>query len=302
MKHKLGLPYMGSKRKIAKEIVGYIRTHNPKAKYFYDLCGGGGAISFEAMQYKQFNKVHYNEFNKSIVELLLKIKKEGVTDEFYKWINRDTYNKFKDDETWLGGLIATCWSFGNNKSKGYLFGEKIEETKRLMHEIVVNKCENSLLKFNELVIEIDRNVFNLPTIAKRRLYIQNMIKTLGIRLDFEQLQNIQQLQQLQNIQQLIITNLSYEQVEINTPTDETIIYLDPPYKSTAKYQKELDHDKLLEWVKNSPYKIYVSSYEYDLPCVHEIKHSSTLSATNNSKKVIEKIFCNRPEHVNNKLF
>ena len=33
----LGLPYMGSKRKLAPKILTYILKNNPKAKYFYDL-------------------------------------------------------------------------------------------------------------------------------------------------------------------------------------------------------------------------------------------------------------------------
>jgi site-specific DNA-adenine methylase len=317
MKHKLGIPYMGGKRKIAKNIVGYIRTHNPNAKYFLDLFGGGGAISFEAMQYKQFEKVHYNEFNTAVVNLLLKIRDEGISDEFYEWIDREKFHSLKDGDSWKSGLISTCWSFGNNREKGYLFGDEIEEPKRLLHEIVVNKCDVSRLKFQEMFLEIDSDVFKLNTIEQRRLYIQNFLKKQGKRLDLQQveriqqierlqqlkqLQQLEQLQQLQRLQQLEITNLSYEKVEINTPPDETIIYLDPPYENTAKYQKSIDYDLLNDWIKNSSYKIYVSSYEFDLPCVHEIRHSSTLSATNNSKKVIERLFCNKQESINNKLF
>jgi site-specific DNA-adenine methylase len=47
---EFGLPYMGSKRKLASNIVNLILELNPKCKYFYDLFGGGGAISFEALQ------------------------------------------------------------------------------------------------------------------------------------------------------------------------------------------------------------------------------------------------------------
>ena len=43
---KLGIPYMGSKRKLAKEIVDYILLNNPNTKYVYDIFGGGGANKF----------------------------------------------------------------------------------------------------------------------------------------------------------------------------------------------------------------------------------------------------------------
>lgn len=93
---KLGLPYMGGKRKLAKPIIDEILQANPKTKYFYDLFGGGGAISFEALKRKKIKKVVYNELNTGIVELLKKIQKEGVTKEFYKWLVRDNLEIYNE--------------------------------------------------------------------------------------------------------------------------------------------------------------------------------------------------------------
>ena len=293
----LGIPYMGSKRKIAKPLIDYMLNSNPNAKYFYDLFGGGGAMSFEALKRKRFKKVFYNEFNEAIVNLLIKIKNDGVTPEFYEWIDRETFNKYKDGNCWKSGLIKTCWSFGNNVDKGYLFGANIEKYKMLLHNIIVNKCQKSILQFEKLTnLQIDNYWLNNDDLHKRRLNIMRLIAKEKGRGDLESLQNLQQLQNLQ------ISNLSYEDVKIETPINETIIYCDPPYKGTGKYQRDIDHDKFLEWVKNSPYKIYVSSYEFDLPCVFELSHRSSLSATNNSKKVVEKLFCNQEELTKGTLF
>lgn len=312
MKHGLGIPYMGGKRKIAKEIVDYIQIHNPNAKYFYDLFGGGGAISLEAVQRKQFEKVTYNELNAGVFELMRKLKElkgKGCPPEFYNWIDRETLFKHKDDSSWFGGLVATCYSFGNNKEKGYLYGVDIVENKRLLHEVVVNRCEVSRLKFRDATgCEIDPDCLKMEGIEKRRLYIMDKIKKSIGRFDLNhlerisQLQNIERINSTERVQQLQINCASYENVLIDTPINETIIYLDPPYKNTAKYQEGLDHDKLLNWIKKSPYKIYVSSYEYNLPIVHEISHRCSLSATNNSKKTVERLFCNREETISNKLF
>ena len=304
----LGIPYMGSKRKIAKPLIDYMLNSNPNAKYFYDLFGGGGAMSFEALQRKRFKKVFYNEFNEAVVNLLIKIKTDGVTSEFYEWIDRETFNKYKDGNCWKSGLIKTCWSFGNNQNS-YLFGANIEKYKMLLHKIIVNKCQLSINEFANLTsLHIDNYWLNDDDLHKRRLNIMRLIAKEKGRGDLEslqrlqQLQNLQQLQKLQQLQNLQISSLSYEQVKIETPINETIIYCDPPYKGTEKYQKDIDHDKFLEWVKNSPYKIYVSSYEFDLPCVFELSHRSSLSATNNSKKVVEKLFCNQEELTKGTLF
>ena len=38
---RLGIPYMGSKREIAKDLVDFILKENPNCKYVYDLFAGG---------------------------------------------------------------------------------------------------------------------------------------------------------------------------------------------------------------------------------------------------------------------
>lgn len=56
-----------------------------------------------------------------------------------------------------------------------------------------------------------------------------------------------------------------------------------------------DHEKFYKWALSQEFPIYIS--EYDMPKefqeVHEFSHRSTLSATNNSNKTIEKIFWKR---------
>ena len=109
---KLGLPYMGSKRKIAQQLVDFILKENPHAEYVYDLFGGGGAISFDFIQRPQIKKVFYNELNTGIVELLKKIKTEKVTDpKFFEFIDKETFNKHKYDQDWFGGFVKSCYSF-----------------------------------------------------------------------------------------------------------------------------------------------------------------------------------------------
>jgi site-specific DNA-adenine methylase len=103
------------------------------------------------------------------------------------------------------------------------------------------------------------------------------------------------LEQLEQLEQLEIKNQSYADVAIDTPPSETVIYLDPPYKGTGQYAKKLDHTEFDDYVKNSPYKIYVSGYESELPCVFSLHHASTLCA-NSVKKTVEKLFCNNPEN------
>ena len=40
----LGIPYMGSKRKLASDILHFITSRHNNIDTFYDLFGGGGSV------------------------------------------------------------------------------------------------------------------------------------------------------------------------------------------------------------------------------------------------------------------
>jgi len=306
--HGLAMPYMGSKRKLAEPIIDHIISHNPDACYFWDLFGGGGAMSFEAVQRHKFKRVVYNELDTGVVNLLKKIMADGVTDEFYQWVDRETFRANKDGDDWISGLCKVIWSFGNI-GKTYMFGVDIEHVKRLLHEVVVNKCLVSLAKFNELY-GVDIQPFDTPslygesftseTINERRLRVMALVKSCVGRIDLQQLQQLErlerleQLERLERLQRLEISNLSYADVIIDTPPEQTIIYLDPPYFDTAQYQNKLCHDALHNFIESSPYKIYISGYDMPFKCVREFKHRCTLSGSANNE-VTERLFCNRED-------
>ena len=91
--------------------------------------------------------------------------------------------------------------------------------------------------------------------------------------------------------QLEISNLSFENVKIIG--ENPIIYCDIPYKDTGKYKEdEFNHDKFYQWASEVDFPVYVSEYNSEFQEVHAFKHNSSLSATNNSKQVIERLFWN----------
>lgn len=299
---------MGSKRKLSKKIVDEILNANKNTKYIYDLFGGGGAISFEALQRPKIKKVFYNELNTGVTELLKKIRTDGVTDEFYQWIDRETFNNHKNDDCWFGGLCKVVWSFGNNQ-RDYIFGKDVEPIKKLGHETIVFKNKSSLEELSK-ILEVDLPIEILDmNITKGRQQLSRIVKKVkNVRIGLQQLERLQQLQQLQRLQQLEqlqqleISSKSYIDVEITTPKEETIIYLDPPYENTAKYQEaDFCHRELEDYIKNSPYKIYVSSYKFNLPRVASFKHTSSLCATS-TNEVTENLYCNKEHKDLTRLF
>jgi len=87
----LGIPYMGSKRKIAPEILKLITSRHTGITDFYDLFGGGGSISFNAVKDYRFN-VHYNELNSHIFELVKYLKENKTLEpKFYEWVTREEF-------------------------------------------------------------------------------------------------------------------------------------------------------------------------------------------------------------------
>jgi site-specific DNA-adenine methylase len=289
----LRIPYMGSKNKIAVKLLQKMLEIKPNAKYFYDLFGGGGSMSFYALQIGL--KVHYNEKQKGMVDLLNYIinptlaGKYGLfPDDFYNFITKVEFDILKNEDSIKGQFARICYSFGN-KQDSYAFGKDIEELKHLGHNIVMFQCKNSLEKFNQIT-NSNFVLSDAKTWNKRRLdFMQQFSRE---RRDKKE----EQLQQLERLQQLLaftITNLDFRDVKIETPDDETIIYLDPPYRGTVAYIEKCFFEDIDNYFRNSPYDCFMSEYDAPFKPVLEIEKRCTLSATDNSIVKIEKLFYNK---------
>ena len=126
MKKNLGLPYMGSKSKIAEKLLSEIIKRNPEAEIFIDLFAGGCAMSHAAMINGAFKKVYANDINKTP-----QLFKDAI-DEKYRdnkqWISRGEFFKLRDTDE----FIKSVWSFGNSGNY-YLYGKHLEPFKKAYH-------------------------------------------------------------------------------------------------------------------------------------------------------------------------
>ncbi|MFA5243684.1 MAG: DNA adenine methylase [Pedobacter sp.] len=300
----LGIPYMGSKRKLAPDILKLITSRHSGITDFYDLFGGGGSISFNAIKDYRFN-VHYNELNRHIYHLVKYLKEnKELEPKFYEWVTREVFFEQLDreDADWYSGFVMSCWSFGNNSEKGYMYGADIEEIKRWAHQFVVFGCLDSM---HALKINIPE-LCSIKDVQKRRIYFCDYIqKTNKERFDIQNLERFVQLeriQNLQNLQNLQITNFSYKNVIITGKNP--VIYCDIPYKGTGEYKEGgFNHERFYQWANDCQYPVYISEYDAPFEEVESFTHRSSLSATNNKKKTIEKIFWNGKGIINQtKLF
>lgn len=79
---KYGLPYKGSKNKLAERILSIL----PNKEHFFDLFCGGCAVSHAVLLRRKFKTVHINDINWMCPELFVAAL-EG------KYVNEKTLDK-----------------------------------------------------------------------------------------------------------------------------------------------------------------------------------------------------------------
>ena len=316
-----GIPYKGSKNKIAKDIIAQL----PSATHFYDLFGGGGAMTHCALLSGKYKYVHYNELN----PLVFKAFKMAVNGEFEgetRWISREDFEKLKDTDPY----VAICFSFGNDL-KNYAYNKECEKFKKAVHYSIFFD-DNSLLKE---YIDLSNFNYSSENLKERRLELQRYLTVLlrenklevdygisnseilqsqnrlekckeyfnsvgNVRNVIQNLERIERLQNLENINNcgVLLSNLSYEEVPIE---ENSVIYCDPPYKETGTYLNDFDHEKFYSWLRTLKQQVFISEYQMpnDFHEVFSIKKRVSFSQKQNTQK-LEKLFSNIP-YVNDPL-
>ena len=141
MATRYGLPYKGSKNKIAD----WICDNLPNAENFYDLFCGGCAITHCAMlrgKYKTFTINDIADTQELFYNAIM-----GKYHEEKRWISREDFIKQKDNDAY----IRYCWSFGNN-GKHYLYSREVEPYKKVLHYA---RVFNDFSEFEKMGIELN---------------------------------------------------------------------------------------------------------------------------------------------------
>ena len=290
-----GLPYKGSKNKIANWVCDIL----PNANTLYDLFAGGGAITHCASLNFKYNNYIVNDLNSLCIKGL-KMAFNGEFKNETRWISRDDFFKLKDTDYY----VACCFSFGND-FKSYAYGKDIEQFKKAMHYSVVFNDNSLLSKF----VNVDNLTYTSDVIQDRliylRKYLSNFTDFKDKWINSQNLEGLTRLQRLQGLERLHRLNeLNNEQKDNikfysddyqNIPlTDkDAVIYCDIPYLNTDKYKHPFDYERFYLWAEKQEIPIYIS--EYQMPkdrfiCVAEKEKKCNLSATNNGKITIERIF------------
>ena len=319
-KKNYGIPYMGSKNRIAVKLIDFL----PSSKVLVDLFGGGGAVSDCASQTNKWERIIYNE----IALMPYKGFQMALNGEFQgenRWISREEFFKLKD----IDPYVCFCFSFGNNL-KDYMYSAKIEPYKKAIHYAVLYN-DYSLMQewMPETVNEVKAAIQDIPTsnTKQRRIKLQNTItqtikdlnnpELLNIPIygsikkkqnrlqslqSLERLERLERLQSLERLESLArqyhpieLYNKDYQDVELPKPS-ECVIYCDIPYEKTGTYINiDFDYERFYKWVEtkvSEGYEIYVSSYSLPEDKFIEVWSTETIQSLSPTKssKTIEKVF------------
>nr|DAR09168.1 MAG TPA: DNA adenine methylase [Caudoviricetes sp.] len=164
-----GLPYMGSKNKIAEWVVG----HFPEKKHFYDLFAGGCAVTHCAMLKSKFETFTINDISKMTEFFTDVISGKYAAEK--RWISRKDFVALKDNDEY----VRICWSFGN-KGTNYLYSKEIEPWKKALHYARVygdfSLMEEFGIRTDGTSIDIKKNTAEYKE-KYIRWYLKNVLKS-----------------------------------------------------------------------------------------------------------------------------
>ena len=275
-----GMPYMGSKSKIAKWIVDML----PAAHTWVEPFAGGCAVTHAAILSGKYKRFIINDITDSA-----KVFVDAINGKFKnenRWISRSDFLELKDEDAY----VRLCFSFGNDQ-KTYCYSREIEPYKRAFHYAVMF---NDFKPFEELGIQLNvSKTFNSD--YERRIHIKRHL--IAIRKDkhagyLQSLERLERLERLQSLERLQPLQLDYRDVPI--PKNDYIVYCDPPYVNTNAYLSSFNHDEFYKWalsIKN----LFISEYEMPEPFkrIEMRRKTCTFSALKNDTKKEEGIWVNK---------
>lgn len=303
---KYGLPYKGSKNKLAERIVRLL----PKRTHLVDLFCGGCAVSHAALLMGKYEHIHINDINWMCPTLFIDALNGKYNDE-NRWISREDFFRLKDTDPY----VAVVWSFGNNL-RDYLYSKEIEPLKKAIHyamffsDYSLGKELGHDLSFIDPIQDLQKrylavkHYFNRlghqPGVAIQKKKSQDKSSTESGQGELHRLQYRERQHSLPKYsggQILPITSsvLDYEEVAI---PEDSVIYCDIPYEDTNVYNKAegFDYERFYQWCERQTQPVFISSYQMSedrFDCIEEFTHRSTLSATANNL-VTERIYV--PKH------
>lgn len=271
-----GLPYRGSKNKIAKWIVDLL----PPGKVFVDLFSGGGAITHAVLLSGKWKHIIMNDANGWSPMLFMQAVK-GELSKRNDWVSRDRFIKEKD----IDPFIKLFWSFWND-GESYLYGKHIEPLKKAAHLAIYEDDYRALKELGVTDITLNgKDIYKRYQQYRKQMshYWQNGKCTLQQKI--KRIESIERLKRLESIERLesLSISISYKDYKKVYIPKDAIIYCNPPYANTncgKCYCDEFNHEEFYQWALKIP-NLFVSEYYMPEPFVQIAEKKKTVQCGNN---------------------
>lgn len=274
-----GLPYQGSKSRIADWVVGNL----PSAPVLVDIMCGGGAVSHAALLSGKYGRVVLNDVN-GMADVFVRAARGEYAD--YSFVpDREQFNAMKGSDP----LVSLLYSFGNNRTT-YLWSRELEPVKVAASRMLCAPSLSERRRYWRVFCRALREyVERYDEIPERLRQLEGLERLERLR-QLQGLERLERLQRLQGLERLQGSCADYRDVEI--PSD-AIVYVDPPYDGTAcgAYQG-FDFDAFHAWLDSVPNLTVVSEYTCPPHCVQvaEREHYTNMSQYRNNLPRVERLF------------
>lgn len=278
-----GLPYRGSKNRIAKRLVDAL----PPAPVLYDVFCGGCAVTHAAMLSGKYQHFVVNDLRGWLPDAFREAINGGYAHED-RWISREDFKRLRSTDAYA----AMCYSFGNN-CRSYMYARGLEPYKRALHYAIfwrdfapwaalcpetadalaaglapIEDREQRRVQAGRFIVEslkaqLAAEMFT-PDILDKPIYRQ-IRRSKGAMTTVETLQSLESLERLQSLQSLqslpgalTARSSDYRELCFDEPG---IIYCDPPYKDSEDYAEPFCHDEFYGWCEAQKLPVYISEYQ-----------------------------------------
>ena len=300
-----GLPYQGSKNRIAERLVDAL----PPAPVLYDVFCGGCAVTHAAMLSGKYQRFVINDRRDWLPDAFRKAIHGGYAHED-RWISREEFERLRSTDAYA----AMCFSFGNDY-RSYMYARPLERYKRALHYAIfwrdfapwrelcpetadalaaglapIEDRKQRRVQAGHFIVESLKQQLSAgtlsPDILEKPIYRQirratsNSLQSLGCLERLERLLSLERLERLPDT--LTAYSMDYREMRFDEPG---IIYCDPPYMSGyakgKEYGCEFDAEAFYSWCEAQKLPVYIS--EYQMPeerfvCIAEWDKVTTIAA------------------------
>jgi len=266
---RYGVPYQGSKSRIAPWVVGNL----PSSHTLVDLFAGGCAVTHAALLSGKWGRIVANDISDAPKLFIDAAHGKYAGCSFIP--SRMEFEAMKGTDPY----VRLCFSFGNN-GVDYLYSREVEGLKvtasRMLTAPTLDERYRLYRRFVRLLLETGRPVAKAAEVET--------VERL------EALNRLQSLQSLQILQILQILQSDYRSVPV--PEGATV-YADPPYRGTdCGCYGGFDFAAFDAWLASTEFPVWVSEYTCPPGCVEvaSTRKISSMAMNGKGQRVVERLF------------